>query len=84
MRTPYTLRLGQSLRRIRQQRGLTQAQVATLAGLTREKLVQIEQGRDSVALRAYVAAAEALGSELTIQPAQRPTLDEVRTLLADD
>ncbi|MCD9006766.1 helix-turn-helix domain-containing protein [Luteimonas sp. XNQY3] len=84
MRTPYTLRLGQSLRRIRQQRGLTQAQVATLAGLTREKLVQIEQGRDSVALRAYVAAAEALGAELTIRPAQRPTLDEVRTLLADD
>ncbi|MCX7562351.1 helix-turn-helix transcriptional regulator [Xanthomonadaceae bacterium XH05] len=84
MLTPYAPRLGQALRQMRQQRGMTQAAVAALAGLPREKIVQIEQGRDSVALRAYVAAAEALGAELALRPVQRPTLDEVRALLADD
>lgn len=79
-----THRLGLALRQMRQERGLTQAQVAALAGTTREKIVQLEQGRDSVALRTYVAAAEALGAEFALRPVQRPTLDEVRALLADD
>jgi len=77
-------RLGESLRQLRTQRGLTQAQLADLAGLTRRMIVQIEQGRATVAVRAYVAAAEAMGAELTVVPVRRPTLDEVRKVLADD
>lgn len=76
-------RLGNDLRRMRLARGLTQAQLAELAGMSREKVVRMEQGRDSIALRAYLILAHALGAELMLQPARRPTLDEVRELLGD-
>lgn len=77
------LRIGRSLRELRQRRGLTQQQVADLARLPREKIVRLEQGRGTTAIEAYVAAAHAMGAELTLVPTQRPTLEEVSKVLGD-
>ncbi len=84
MRPLVLTRLSESLRHLRTQRGLTQAQLAQIAGMTRKMVVQIEQGRSTVAVGSYVALAEALGAELTVVPVRRPTLDEVRKMLADE
>lgn len=77
------IRLGQSLRDARTRRGLTQAQAARLAGLGREKVVHIEQGRATIAISSYVALAGALGAELALVPMRRPTIEEVERMLAD-
>lgn len=76
-------RLGRSLRDARKRRGLTQAQLAALATLPRLKVIQIERGDASVSIGAYAEVAAALGLEFTPVPARRPTLDEVRALLAN-
>lgn len=76
-------RLGGSLRDARKQRGLTQAQLAALASVPRLKVIQVERGDASVSIGAYAEVAAALGLEFTPVPARRPTLDEVRELLAN-
>lgn len=77
-------RLGQSLKELRQRRGLTQQEVARLARLPREKVVRLEQGRGTIAIEAYAALAHALGAELTPTPVRRPTIEEVSKALADE
>ena len=77
-------RLGAAVRAARQNRGLTQAEVAKLAGLPRLKVIQVERGEGSVSIGAYAAIASALGLEFTPSPARRPTLDEVKGLLGDE
>lgn len=76
-------RFGKSLREARKRRGLTQAQLAALAGVPRLKVIQVERGEASVSIGAYAGVAAALGLEFTPVPARRPTLDEVAELLAD-
>ena len=76
-------RLGGSLRDARKQRGLTQAQLAALATVPRLKVIQIERGDASVSIGAYAEVAAALGLEFTPVPARRPTLDEVKEMLAN-
>lgn len=76
-------RLGAALRGARRNRGLTQADLAGLAGLPRLKVIQAERGEASVSVGAYAALAAALGFEFSLSPARRPTLDEVRGLLDD-
>ena len=48
-----TQRLGQQLRQRRLNRGLTQAALASLACLTRQKVIAIEKGDLSVGMMAY-------------------------------
>ena len=50
------------------------------AGITRQKVIEIEKGSPSVALQAYARVFAALGCELRLVPATRPTLDEVEEL----
>ena len=76
-------RLGGSLRDARKQRGLTQAQLAALATVPRLKVIQIERGDASVSIGAYAEVAAALGLEFMPVPARRPTLDEVKEMLAN-
>ncbi|AKC86559.1 helix-turn-helix transcriptional regulator [Pseudoxanthomonas suwonensis] len=76
-------RFGKSLREARKRRGLTQAQLAALAGVPRLKVIQVERGEASVSIGAYAEVAAALGLEFTPVPARRPTLDEVAELLAN-
>ena len=71
------LRLGEQLRQRRRNRGLTQASLASLAGITRQKVIAIEKGDLSVGMMAYARALAALDSELNVVPASLPTLDEI-------
>ena len=54
-------RMGQSIRNLRTQRGLTQVQLAHLAGITQSNLARIETGRYSVGLDILNKIANAMG-----------------------
>jgi transcriptional regulator with XRE-family HTH domain len=73
-------RLGDQLREKRIGRGLTQAQLADLAGLTRYKVIAVEKGTLSVGMIAYARVLGALDCELTVIPAAMPTLEELGDL----
>jgi transcriptional regulator with XRE-family HTH domain len=73
-------RLGLQIRDKRLSRGLTQAELAQIAGLTRQKVVAVEKGSGSVSVSAYARALGALDCELSVVPAAMPTLDEVQGL----
>lgn len=73
--------LGQSLKAMRQQRGLRLVDVASMAGIPRLKVIHVEAGRPTVAASAYARVAAALGGQLQVLPARRPTLDEIGALL---
>lgn len=75
-----TTRLGEQIRQRRLNRGLTQATLASLAHITRQKVIAIEQGSHSVAMAAYARVLSALDCELAIVPAAMPTLEEVQGL----
>ncbi|MDP3978306.1 MAG: helix-turn-helix domain-containing protein [Pseudomonas sp.] len=72
-----TRRLGEQLRQRRLNRGLTQAALASLAGITRQKVIAIEKGDLSVGMVAYARVLAALDCELNVVPAAMPTLDEI-------
>ena len=72
-----TLRFGEQLRQRRLNRGLTQAALASLAGLPRQKIIAIEKGDLSVGMLAYARVLAALDCELSVVPAAMPTLDEI-------
>ncbi|MBA5980939.1 MULTISPECIES: helix-turn-helix domain-containing protein [unclassified Pseudomonas] len=73
-------RLGIQLREKRINRGLTQAQLADLAGLTRYKVIAVEKGTLSVGMIAYARVLAALDCELSVVPATMPTLEELGDL----
>lgn len=75
-----TQRLGQQLRQRRLNRGLTQAALASLACLTRQKAIAIEKGDLSVGMMAYARVLAALDAELNVVPAVMPTLDEIHAV----
>lgn len=77
-------RLGQTIRNMRQHRGLTQQEVASRAGVPRRKVIEVEQGSPRVAIEAYAKVAHALDGELSVIPARRPTLEEVREIFTDE
>ena len=72
-----TLRLGHQIRAMRLNRGYKQADLAKLAGVTRQKLIEIEKGSLSVSMNAYARVIAALGSELKLVPVTLPTLEEL-------
>lgn len=73
-------RLGIQIREKRLSRGLTQADLAQIAGLTRQKVIAVEKGTLSVGMSAYARVLGALDCELAVIPAAMPTLDEVQDL----
>ncbi|EJM54347.1 helix-turn-helix domain-containing protein [Pseudomonas sp. GM48] len=73
-------RLGSQIRETRIRRGLTQARLAELAGLTRQKVIAVEKGTHSVAMNAYARVLSALDCELAVVPATMPTLEELGEL----
>lgn len=75
-----TQRLGNQLRTMRLNRGYKQADLAKLAGVTRQKLIEIEKGSLSVSISAYARVAAALGSEFKLVPVTLPTLEELEDL----
>ncbi|MDQ0702218.1 HTH-type transcriptional regulator/antitoxin HipB [Pseudomonas sp. W3I7] len=75
-----TQRLGQQVRSMRLNRGYKQADLAKLAGVTRQKLIEIEKGSLSVSMNAYARVIAALGSEVKLVPVTLPTLEELEDL----
>ncbi|WP_248746579.1 helix-turn-helix domain-containing protein [Pseudomonas sp. MWU12-2037] len=73
-----TVRLGDQVRQRRLNRGLTQARLATLAGITRQKVIAIEKGDLSVGMVAYARVLGAMDCEFAVVPAVMPTLDEIQ------
>ena len=73
-------RLGKQVRETRKNRGLTQANLARVAGLPRQKIISIEKGDMTVGISAYARVVAALDCELALMPAAMPTLDEVEGL----
>ncbi|MNP22533.1 anaerobic benzoate catabolism transcriptional regulator [compost metagenome] len=73
-------RLGRQIRDKRMNRGLTQASLADLAGLTRQKVIAVEKGTLSVAMIAYARVLGALDCEFAVIPAALPTLEELGDL----
>ncbi|WP_440093724.1 helix-turn-helix transcriptional regulator [Pseudomonas syringae] len=73
-----TTRLGEQIRQRRLNRGLTQARLAALAAITRQKVIAIEKGELSVGMMAYARVLGALDCELSVIPAAMPTLDEIQ------
>ncbi|MCY1486365.1 transcriptional regulator, y4mF family [compost metagenome] len=71
-------RLGEQVRQRRLNRGLTQAKLAALAGITRQKVIAIERGDLSVGMMAYARVLGALDCEFALVPAAMPTLDEIQ------
>jgi DNA-binding XRE family transcriptional regulator len=61
-------------------RGLTQVQLAKLAGLTRQKVIAVEKGTLTVGMIAFARVLAALDSELSVIPAAMPTLEELEGL----
>ncbi|BCR26539.1 helix-turn-helix transcriptional regulator [Aquipseudomonas alcaligenes] len=73
-----TIRLGQQIRQRRLNLGLTQAKLASLAGITRQKVIAVEKGDLSVGMTAYARVLGALDCEFAVVPAAMPTLDEIQ------
>lgn len=73
-------RLGMQIRQKRINRGLTQVQLAKLAGLTRQKVIAVEKGTLTVGMIAFARVLAALDSELSVIPAAMPTLEELEGL----
>ena len=60
--------LGAAIKHYRQQAGLTQAQLAAMAGMDRSYLSQLENGLATEQLRKLFSAIHALGLKLTLTP----------------
>lgn len=73
-------RIGGALHQARVHRGLTQGQLASRAGITRQKVVQVEAGAGTVGVEYYAKVAGAMGMEFSLTPARRPTLDELANM----
>lgn len=65
-----TRELGHTLRAARLRAGLSQAELATRAGIGRQKLIQVEQGKPGVAVAAYAAVMDALDLVPVLQAAE--------------
>lgn len=61
--------LGSAIKHYRQSAGLTQAQLAELAGLNRTYLSDLEQGKETEQLRRVLRVLKQLGVRMTVQKA---------------
>ena len=73
--------LGAAVRQARRDRGLTQADVAALAGVSRPWLSQLENGKRSVEMGKVLAVLDALGLYMAVEQAparpDRPAAEDV-------
>jgi HTH-type transcriptional regulator/antitoxin HipB len=69
VRTPEAL--GRTIRRARQEKGMTQAELGERAAATRQSIVGLEAGRETRALQLLFDALAVLGLEVAVRPRQR-------------
>jgi transcriptional regulator with XRE-family HTH domain len=75
---PLLRSLSQALREARIHRGLTQQQLAEMAGVTRLRVIDIERGLPGVAIGAYAQVARSLGLQLGLQAYRRPVFEDLQ------
>lgn len=63
--------LGRTIRRAREQTGLTQAELAVRARATRQAIITLEGGHETRALELIFDALATLGLELAVHPRER-------------
>ena len=78
------VRIGTELRKRRISRGLTQAELAIRARLSRALIIRAEKGDTSISIGNFARLLAATGGALTVETARRPTLEEAVALFADD
>lgn len=67
-----------ALRAFRRERGLTQAQLAAAAGVSRTRISEIESGTAAnFEVQTLLRLIRALGATLALQPEGRPTLNQI-------
>jgi transcriptional regulator with XRE-family HTH domain len=64
MSTDVRAKFGERLRKLRKQRGWTQAEMADVLGLDRSYLAEIEEGKRNVCLLNLKVIADGLGTSL--------------------
>jgi HTH-type transcriptional regulator / antitoxin HipB len=72
--------LGNVIQRARKQRGMSQTQLAHLAGLRQEMVSKIEQGQEGTGLSSIYALFTALDLEMVIEQRSRsavPSIEEI-------
>ena len=65
-----TRRIGEDLRKARLHAGLTQEALARRAGITRQKVIELEKGKPGVAMATYLAMADVLDLDMTFRRAE--------------
>jgi len=71
--------IGQSIREERKKRGMTQARIAEILGMSRATISQVENGSvQDIGIRKVIRILEILRLEISVRPAGAPpTLDEL-------
>lgn len=70
--------LAHALREYRRVKSLTQAELATAAGVSRTRISEIESGRaNNFEVQTLLRMIRALGATLALQPEGRPTLNQI-------
>ena len=70
--------LSRALREARIRRGLSQQQLAEMAGVTRLRVIDMERGAPGVAIGAYARVAQSLGLQLGLQAYRRPVFEDLK------
>lgn len=73
------MRVEQDLIALREARGLSQAQLARLLGVTQPAVAKIESGSENLTLRTLTRVVTALGGELRITIRKSPKVVGIRT-----
>jgi transcriptional regulator with XRE-family HTH domain len=76
--------VGSSLEAWRKLRGLTQAQLASRAGLNRDTIVRLEKGEGGVSLENLLLVLRALGLQDVLPQALDPYESDIGRLRADE
>lgn len=66
------------MREARIRRGLSQQQLAEMAGVTRLRVIDMERAAPGVAIGAYARVAQCLGLQLGLQAYLRPVFDDLK------
>jgi HTH-type transcriptional regulator / antitoxin HipB len=82
IRAYTTADLGRSIRTERKALGLTQESLARKAQISRQTLIELEQGKNTSAY-VLMGVLAAIGKALVVTDA-RPTVEQLQAILADD
>ncbi len=72
--------LGEALRRVRKQRGFTQAELGEKIHMRQATISKLEGGSSTSRLHTLMASLAALELELVVRPRSRSAIDEIEVL----